>query len=101
MGKRSDLQMELCKLLGTKNVYFQPPSTIQMKYPAIVYSLSSIENRHANNNVYAQRASYTATLITPNKDDEVIAKLSQRIMCRFDRQYVKDNLYHNVFTLYL
>ena len=37
MARRLELQNLLANLLGTNNVYFQPPPTVQMEYPAIVY----------------------------------------------------------------
>lgn len=100
MASRLKLHELLVEKLGSRNVYFQPPSSITMKYPAIVYSLNDIEKRHANNNTYNQNLSYTVTLITSNPDDETIMKLSAINMCRFDRFYVADNLNHYVYTLY-
>ena len=39
MAPRLDLQKLLVELLGSDNVYFQPPPSVQMNYPAIVYKL--------------------------------------------------------------
>ena len=88
MGSRLELQNELEKLLGSKNVYFQPPASISMKYPAIRYSLSDVENWHA------------VILIDRDPDNEYVDKLSQFRYCSFDRYYPADNLNHYVFTLY-
>ena len=49
MASRLDLQTFLEELLKSKNVYFQPPESVKMKYPAIVYALDDIENVHADN----------------------------------------------------
>lgn len=38
MASRLDLQTFLEELLESKNVYFQPPESVKMKYPAIVYA---------------------------------------------------------------
>ena len=54
MRDRIGLHEILCETLGSKNVYFQPPESVKMNYPAIVYSRSDIENDHANNQVYIQ-----------------------------------------------
>lgn len=54
MGSRLELQSELEKILGSRNVYFQPPASVKIKYPAIVYSRKSIDNNFANNTVYKQ-----------------------------------------------
>ena len=37
MKTRYELHEFLCEILGSRNVYFQPPESVKMKYPAIVY----------------------------------------------------------------
>lgn len=100
MAQRLELQTLLETLLGSRNVYFQPPASISMQYPAIRYSLNDIENLHADNRVYSQRKSYSVTLIDWNPDNVYVDKLSALPTCSFDRHYVADNLNHYVFTLY-
>jgi len=100
MASRLNLHEELCTLLGSRNVYFQPPSSVQMKYPAIVYSLSNIANDFANNGVYMQSRAYDITLIDKNPDSEFVGKVSTLPRCVFDRSYTSDNLNHFVFTIY-
>lgn len=97
---RLSLQLMLEAILGSKNVYFQPPPSLHMAYPAIVYSRSNIENRHADNNVYMQSYCYKITVISKDPDIDVVDKLSLIPMCEFDRHFTSDNLNHNVFTLY-
>lgn len=100
MASRLDLQTMLEEVLGNENVYFQPPTSKQMSYPAIRYSLNRIENLHADDRVYSQNVSYMVTLIHPDPDNEIVKKLSLLPHCTFDRFYVSDNLNHYVFTLY-
>lgn len=100
MASRLQLQTELEELLGSRNVYFQPPAPVRMQYPAIVYSRSNIENRHADNNVYMQSCFYEITVIDEDPDSEIVEKVSKLPTCRFDRHYKADNLNHDVFTLY-
>lgn len=99
MGNREELQTLLEEVLGSRNVYFQPPSNIHMKYPAIVYSRSRIANTHANDDVYKQSFSYEVTVIDSNPDSEIVAKMSLLPMCRHDRHFKSDNLNHDVFTI--
>ena len=99
-NRRLELHEILCEVLGSRNVYFQPPAGVKMTYPAIVYSLSGINNRHANDSVYMQRHSYTVTLIDKNPDNVTVDKLSLLPKCSFDRPFVADNLNHYVFTIY-
>ena len=100
MSSREELQTRLEEVLGSRNVYFQPPSNIHMKYPAIVYSRSRIANNHANDNVYKQSLSYDLTVIDANPDSEIVMKISQLPKCRHDRHFKSDNLNHDVFTIY-
>jgi hypothetical protein len=100
MGTRVELQRLLEEVLGSRNVYFQPPSNLRMNYPAIVYRRNRIENRSANNATYAQSNSYQITVIDANPDSEIVTKVSQLPMCRHDRNFASDNLNHDVFIIY-
>lgn len=100
MASRLDLQTLLEDLLGSKNVYYQPPASLLMRYPAIVYSRDDIENIHADNRVYMQHTAYLVTVIDKNPDSEYVKKVSMLPMCAYDRHYVADNLNHDTFILY-
>lgn len=100
MGNRIDLQDMLEELLESSNVYYQPPTSIKMNYPAIVYSRDDYDNLFADNGVYAQTKAYVITVIDKNPDSEYVDKVSKLPMCTFDRHYVADNLNHDVFTIY-
>ena len=100
MASRLELHEELCTLLGSRNVYFQPPSTVKMKYPAIVYSLDALENRHANDSVYSQNNRYSLTYIDVDPDSVKVKEISKLQYCRFNRFYISDNLNHYNYTIY-
>jgi hypothetical protein len=100
MDKRLSLQSELESLLGSRNVYFQPPATIKMKYPAIVYTLKTIDNIHANNAVFKQDTAYDVIVIDRDPESSIASRVSMMPKCSFDRFYVADNLNHFTFTLY-
>ena len=100
MESRLKLQTELEELLGTRNVYYSPPASLKMQYPAIVYSRSDIDNAHANNSVYKQEYAYEIIVIDRNPDSEIVKKVSRLPRCRFNRHYPSDNLNHDVFTIY-
>lgn len=100
MSNRLKLHELLCEVLGSRQVYFQPPESVKMKYPAIVYSRNSIGNEHANDGVYIQSPSYAVTVIDKNPDSEIVEKISRLPMCRFDRHFTADNLNHDTFTIY-
>lgn len=100
MTSRLSLQTILETILGNKNVYFQPPSSVKMKYPAIVYALDGIDTRYANNRAYSLEKRYMITYLTDDPDSSVVDELAKLPTCRFVNRYVTGNLYHNVFNLY-
>lgn len=100
MPSRLNLQTELETILGSRNVYFQPPSSVRMQYPAIVYSRKDIEKRSANDGAYRKLQSYEVILIDKNPDSKFVDKILDLPYCSFDRHYESDNLNHDVFTLY-
>lgn len=95
-----DLHKELVEMLGSKNVYYQPPETIKMEYPAIVYTRSNFRNVHADDSIFFSYKQYEIIVISKKPDDSVIDKLINYQFCSHNRQYKSDNLYHDIFTLY-
>lgn len=100
MASELKLHETFCGILNNKNVYFQPPASVKMKYPAIVYSRKRIDNRHANNEVYIQSFGYEATVIDYEPESEYVLKMSQLPKCKWDRHYEADGLNHDVFTIF-
>lgn len=100
MSDRLDLQSKLEKLLGTRNVYYQPPESIKMQYDAIKYSKKNIMETYANNDKYSMRDCYELIVIAKRPDHPVIKKLLALPYCSFDRHYVAENLNHDVLTIY-
>ena len=94
------LRKVLMETTGKANLYFQPVTNIRMKYPCIVYTMSRIRNKHANDGVYAQLVLYTVTVIDTDPDSKLVAAVSALPKCAYDRQFISENLYHTVFTLY-
>lgn len=100
MASRLELQAKLEELLGSDQVFYQPPESLSMRYPAIVYSLSDIETTKADNSTYLTRRKYDITVISKLPDNPVIQKLMELPYCSYDRPYKADNLNHDVLTLY-
>ena len=100
MADRLELQSLLEALLESKNVYYQPPESIKMQYPAIRYSKKDISIIYANNIGYLTRACYELIIISKLPDNPVIKKLLELPYCSYDRHYVADNLNHDVLTIY-
>ena len=60
MGTTRQLQDELKLLLGSNNVYFQPPKNLQMHYPCFTVSLGSASQAMADNKTYTYTEDYPA-----------------------------------------
>lgn len=100
MNSQPKLQTKLEELLGTRNVYYQPPENFKMEYPAIRYSKAKPDVKHANNIKYLNTECYDITVIDDMPDNEVIQKILELPLSSFDRHYVSDNLNHDVIILY-
>jgi len=98
--RRLEFHKILAGLLGSSNVYFQPPSTVKMQYPCIVYGRNKLETSYADNLAYSSRLAYTVTVIDANPDSVIPEKVSALPLCRFDRHYTAENLNHDVFNVY-
>ena len=100
MGSRLDLQTVLETVLGSSNVYFQPPETFKIPYPCIVYSRSDISAVFANGGPYIHHLQYQITVIDEDPDSLIPMRLADLPRCKFTRHYTMNNLNHDVYNLY-
>lgn len=100
MGPRLELQAVLVDILQSDNVYFQPPPSVSMNYPCIVYNRDKIRAEWANDRPYSKFNRYSVTVIDRDPDSEIPDKIADLRMCQYDRFYTADNLNHTVFTLF-
>lgn len=97
---RIDLQTVLENVLGSRNVYYQPPPNIDMNYPCIVYKDKKPDKTYANNQTYISFKSYELTYI--DEDPESVTKevISRLPMCEWINGFQVDDLNHDVYILY-
>lgn len=100
MASRLKLHSKLEEILGNTNVYYQPPESVKMKYPAIRYKLDDLDSMHADNRVYLLRNKYSITLIDRNPESAYVNKLAMMPTCRLNSNFISENLNHWVFSLY-
>ena len=100
MADRLELHSVFQELLGSSNVYYQPPESIKMQYDAIRYSKKTIDSKYANNRKYSMTDCYEVIVISRLPDNPVIKKLLSLPYCSYDRHYIADNLHHDVLTIY-
>lgn len=100
MGRRVELQTKFEELLGSSNVYFQPPESIKLTYPCIIYTRGRYRPMRADNGAYVMRRPYSVTAIYRDPDSDLPERIASLPYCSHERHYTADNLYHDAFTLY-
>lgn len=100
MGQRPNLHQIFEDVLGSKNVYFQPPESVKLKYPCIIYGLSKLPIQHADDRPYLISRGYEGVLIDRSPDSVILERLTELSMCEFGKPYPADDLNHYPFTIY-
>lgn len=95
-----DLQILLQELLGSENVYFQPPTGYAMSYPAIVFHRKTPNRKFASDHAYFRMSCYEVQVIDPSPEGLIAEKVEQLPYCAHNRHFKKDRLNHDTFTLY-
>lgn len=99
MANRLSLHDELLKFIP--NVYFQPPATLQMVYPCIVYRKTNKMRHFGNDIIYLSQQQYQITVIEKNPDSKVADNIESHFPhCAIDQYYTVDNLNHTTINLY-
>lgn len=99
--RRVKISEMLHNALGSNNVYFDPPESVKMKYPAIVYTRAKINTTSADNKKYFIFDRYEVTFIRKDPDNKVIDNLLELPYTEHVRSYKASDLYHDVFTVYV
>lgn len=99
--KQAEFNKLLQDVLGSKNVYYQPPAELTMKYPCIRYEASNLDIKRADNHGYIASRAYSVIYIAKKQDEDVIMRLARLPRSRHDRSYKASGLYHEVFTIYI
>lgn len=97
---RNRLELQTLLEQYCSNVYYQPPMSVRMKYPAIVYERENIFNRHADNLPYHLGHMYRVTVIDRDPDSAIVENVAKLPRCRYERHYTADDLNHDSFTIY-
>lgn len=101
MGTRLQLQTLLESFLPSGNkAWFQPPSTVELVYPTIIYSHDYNAVIRSNNQTYKVTKRYQLTVIDKNPDSQIPDKVQALPMCSMVRKFNADGLNHTIFDLY-
>lgn len=97
---RLTLHNDLINILGSNKVYFQPPNTVIMSYPCIIYKKDAEDPTYANDKRYLGMKRYLITVVDKNPDSLIPDKVVQLPYCAFVNHFIVDNLNHDVYSLY-
>lgn len=100
MASRPNLQTILEELSDDLHVYFQPPTSTKIIYPAIVYFRNKFSIFRGDNKPYGIFPSYTVTLKSRNAEDPILEKILKLPYTTYDRHYVANNIHNDVFTIF-
>lgn len=100
MNSRIDLHEELRAILGSGFVYFQPPESVKMVYPCVVYALDNMDVKYADDRPYLNAKRYRVTVIDKDPDSVIPDRMLVLPYCGLTNVYTADNLNHWVFSLY-
>ena len=100
MAQRQKLQTLLETILASDHVYFQPPTSVQMAYPCIVYQRDYANTTFADNAPYTHTKRYMVTVIDRDPDSTTVDKVAMLPRCLFSRHFVADGLNHDAYSLY-
>lgn len=95
---RVELQELLKEYCDT--VYFQPPSSIRINYPCIVYNRSTDYINRANNSLYMKEKLYRVTVMDKNPDSDIADKLQELPWAVIISRDVIDNIYQTTLNIY-
>lgn len=100
MGHRLELDEILKSIPNIKKVYYQPPESVKLEYPCIIYHLQSMDTRYANNFIYKNRDYYNVMIIDRNPDSNIRYSIEKLPLVRFERFFTADNMNHWVYDIY-
>ena len=97
---RLELHSALCAVLGSSNVYYQPPTGLQMKFPCIIYSKDDWAVTKADNTAYLSKWRYSVQVVSKTPDHPAIETLLAWPYADFDREYTDGNMYYDIIKIY-
>ena len=100
MASRLNLHEELCKVLGSRNVYFQPPESLKLNFPCIIYERVGADQLKADDTNYITKRRYTVTVIDKDPDSIIPEKVGALQYASYDRTFVSNNMNHDVYKIY-
>ncbi len=99
MKTRLELHEKLVELIGNKNVYYQPPTNLMMKYPCIRYRQTAVHKRHADNKTYMLHKTYEIIVLSKEPDHPAIDGILELPYTSFVNNYASDGINHTILSI--
>ena len=101
MKTRAEVQKLLEEVLGSKNVYFQPPPNTSIKYPCFVFKFNKFHRRNADNTPYILTGCWEVHHMYKSVNNDLKEKmLFIAPWVEYDRRIVADGVYNDYYTIY-
>lgn len=99
--RRHELHNILKEVMDGNMVVFEPPESVKLVYPCLIYHRDHIDIRNASDRPYKTKRSYRVTIIDRDPDSIFPDRLIENFdMIKYNQHYEYDNLSHDVFTIY-
>lgn len=96
----TDLHDVLKNLMPGIPIYFQPPESIRMQYPCLIYTIDGTNSVHADNIKYADTRIYQLILVQRQPDTYLLDVVNSLQMCEHTGRLVVGGLYQDQFRLF-
>lgn len=98
--RRLELHRKLVALLGSPNVYHQPPENLALRFPAIIYSRTDYDVAHADDIPYHVTRQWQVSVVSQEPSNAIVDALMKWPMTTFKASYVVDRMRHDVVNIY-
>lgn len=96
---RPEFHEFLIDISGCENAYFQPPASLKLKYPCLIYLLSGNGELIADDDIYHLKKEYQVIVVDRDPDSAIADRFIFNRRFKFQRSYQSDGLNHFVFTI--
>lgn len=79
MASRIELHETLKTILGSNNVYFNPPEKLKMEYPCIRYKRTTVRTENADDKIYLKYNRYQIVVIDKNVDSQIADRILEQL----------------------
>lgn len=100
--KREDLHLALKEVCDSyaMNLYFEPPASMRIDYPCVIYEFAYPDTTRADNTSYLNKQKFQVSVITKQADTDAHYAIVKTIdNSRFRDIRVEDGLYHFIIDV--